>query len=186
MTSAKPLDRGFGSVSDAILALDHFVDLKTRHGIDIAAINMSLAHAGFVQAGHDAINRARAANTVMVAAAGNGGSDCIGDNIGIAPLHPAAYGNGNLISVANITSTGALAASSNFGPTKMDIGAPGSGIDSTLPQNSHGLKRGTSMAAPFVTGAAVMWHWRNPTNNAGTVRSGRVKGTRRMPAFSMI
>ena len=172
LIAAKVLDRGSGSVANAILALDYLVDLKTRHGIDIAAINMSLTHGGFVQAEYDAINRARSANIVVVAAAGNGGSDYIGDNLDVAPLYPAAYNNGNLITVANITSSGALHSTSNFGPTKVHIGAPGTNILSTLPQGRYGQRSGTSMATPFVTGAAVMWHLRNPTNNASTIRSG--------------
>lgn len=172
MISAKVMDRGNGSIANLVLAIDYMVDLKTRHGIDIAALNMSLSHPGFVQAEYDAINRARMANIVVVAAAGNGGSDYIGDNIDLAPIYPAAYGNGNLITVANIDNLGGLAPSSNFGPTKVHIGAPGTAIRSTLPQNRYGLMTGTSMAAPFVTGAAVLWHLRNPTHNAGTVRGG--------------
>ena len=42
--------------------------------------------------------------------------------------------------------------SGGFGSTSIDLGAPGRGIYSTIPNNNYGLQSGTSMAAPHVTG----------------------------------
>jgi titin len=59
--------------------------------------------------------------------------------------------------VASITSSGAKSGFSNYGATSVDLGAPGSGIYSTLPDNTYGSYSGTSMATPHVSGAAALY-----------------------------
>jgi hypothetical protein len=61
-----------------------------------------------------------------------------------------------VIAVASITSSGARSSFSNYGATTVDLGAPGSSIESTLPNNTYGSYSGTSMATPHVTGAAAL------------------------------
>ena len=58
--------------------------------------------------------------------------------------------------VAALTSTGALARYSNFGVVNVDIGAPGSGVWSTTPNNTLSRFDGTSMATPHVTGGIAL------------------------------
>ena len=96
---------------------------------------------------------------IHVFSAGNdGNSDCgygAGSNWGnVTGGHKQGK---NVIAVANLTSTGGLASSSSRGPAadgriKPDIGAKGSSVNSTMPENDYGLKTGTSMSCPGIAG----------------------------------
>ena len=62
--------------------------------------------------------------------------------------------------------------------TTIDIGAPGSGIWSTVPVSSKGKVaagyasyNGTSMATPHVSGAVAMYKAANPSANAAQIKA---------------
>jgi len=133
--------------------------------VDFVASNNSWGGDAFSQAMLDAIVRAAKQDILFVAAAGNGGSDGRGDNNNSTAYYPSSYSTLNqggltydaVISVAAITSTGALASFSNYGISAVDIGAPGNSIYSTVPNGGYGTKSGTSMAAPHVSGALALY-----------------------------
>ena len=154
--SVKFLGRNGGTTADAVLSVDYVTDLKLRHGLDIVATNNSWGGGGFSQALFDAIERANQADILFAAAAGNGGNDGVGDDTDVTPHYPSSYENSNIISVAALSSNGSKSSYSNYGATSVDIGAPGSGIYSTLPVNKYGSYSGTSMATPHVTGALAL------------------------------
>ncbi len=65
-------------------------------------------------------------NTLFVVAAGNATV-----NVDVKPLYPCALPNANIICVASITQAGGISSFSNYGATTVDLGAPGSAIEST-------------------------------------------------------
>jgi subtilisin family serine protease len=123
------------------------------HGADV--INLSLGGPGatdpFLSNGADVANRE---NAVVSAAAGNSGQD--DDEF---PTVPCDLPQPNLICVASVNNRGSLSVFSNYGPTTVDVGAPGEDVLSTVGNpGPHGYlyESGTSMAAPHVAGVAAL------------------------------
>ncbi|MGB0930404.1 MAG: S8 family serine peptidase [Chitinophagales bacterium] len=93
-------------------------------------------------------------NTLVIAAAGNGGTDNVGDSNDEMPFYPCNYKNALSVG-ATQDATDLIAGYSNYGLT-VNVFAPGSGILSTYPDNTYGFNSGTSMASPVVAGLAAM------------------------------
>lgn len=178
LMSAKFLGNTGGTTVNAIKAVDYFTDLKQR-GINIVATNNSWGGGGFSQGLYDAIERANLQGILFVAAAGNATN-----NNDTTPSYPASYLNSNIIAVASITNTGALSSFSNWGANSVDLGAPGSGIWSTVPVRSKGKVvsgyasyNGTSMATPHVAGAVALYVSSNPGASVSTVKNAILNST---------
>ena len=183
MISTKFLGPSGGTTADAVKALDYLTDLKTRRGVNVVASNNSWGGGGYSSALHAAIIRSANAGILFVSAAGNGGSDGIGDSNDAVANYPSNYSTlvaatgqpaaayESVIAVAALASNGTLASYSNYGATSVDIAAPGSSIVSTLPGNTYGNYSGTSMATPHVTGAVSLYASAYPGATASAVRS---------------
>jgi subtilisin family serine protease len=178
MISAKFLGTTGGTLANAVRAVDYLTDLKVRHGINLVASNNSWGGGGYSQTLHDAIIRHAKQNILFVAAAGNSTSNNdatasypsnYNTTVGTSTQTPASYDG--VIAVASITNTGAISSFSSYGATTVDIGAPGSGIWSTVPSNTYASYNGTSMATPHVTGAVALY----ASAQTGTVSAATIK-----------
>ncbi|GAB3528555.1 hypothetical protein GCM10027443_06630 [Pontibacter brevis] len=177
MISCKFLGRRGGTTANAVKAVDYLTDLKTRHNMNIVASNNSWGGGGFSQALYDAISRANAQEILFVAAAGNGGSDGVGDDNDVTASYPSNYELDNIIAVAAITSSGDKSSFSNYGAKTVDLGAPGSGVYSTTAFNTYSSYSGTSMATPHVTGGVALWAASNPGATAAQMKNAILSST---------
>jgi subtilisin family serine protease len=156
------------SVRDTAKGIDKAVELGCR------VINIS--NGTYMDYGHPeskllerAVNDAVGKGAVVVSGAGNGLTD--------VTMYPSDYEA--TVSVAATTKENGHASYSDANEHK-DIAAPGGGsvkdgeprssIYSTVP-GGYGNKRGTSMAAPFVTGVVVLMLASNPDLTSEHVRS---------------
>jgi subtilisin family serine protease len=137
--------RGEGAMSDAAEAIEYAV----RHGARV--LNCSFGSSSKSSALEDAIDYAKDKGALIVAAAGNEGVD-----IDKHPVYPAAYTDGNIISVTASTASDELPGYANYGDESVDVAAPGDEVVSTYRGGGYAAMSGTSMAAPAVAGAAAI------------------------------
>jgi len=126
-------DQGGGATDADIISAIDFARLNGAH-----IINMSLGRGGSESSVMTtAIQNAVNAGLVVVVAAGNGGSDGIGDSNDSTAQWPANYAShvstsSGTISVAATDQHDQRAVFSNYGPTTVSVGAPGVNIMSTV------------------------------------------------------
>ena len=141
----KVLDaRAAGDAEDVAAGLRYAV----AHGARI--VNVSLAGPRPSRPLRDAVEAARRAGVLVVAAAGNDGR-ALDD----APSYPVSLPAANVLGVAAARRDGGLVAGSNYGAAA-ELAAPGEDILSTARGGWYELRSGTSVAAPMVTGAAAL------------------------------
>jgi cell wall-associated protease len=144
---------------------DKDIALAIRYAVDNGAkvINMSFGknfsvHKEWV---FEALQYAESKQVLVVHSAGNDS-----DNNDIIPNYPNDYGYdskpevcNNLINVGsttkNLDST-FVSSFSNYGKKMVDLFAPGEDIYTAVPNNSYEYDSGTSLAAPMVSGTAVL------------------------------
>lgn len=144
---------GTGTTAGAIACINYYTNLKLNHGINIRATNNSWGGGGFSDALRLAIKAGTDAEILFIAAAGNSAQ-----NADVTPHYPAGYDLPGIVAVASTDRNDNMSSFSTFGPTTVDVAAPGSAVLSTLPNNRYGSLSGTSMATPHVAGAAgLIW-----------------------------
>ncbi|RYZ76013.1 MAG: alkaline serine protease, partial [Proteobacteria bacterium] len=151
---------GSGNISDAIRAMYYAASQGAK------VINASWGGAPCSSTLQKAITDIGAQGVLFVAAAGNSGVD-----IEAEPEYPAAFGLPTQITVGASTSNDRMAIFSNYSYSLVNIMAPGVGIWSTYPGNSTQSMNGTSMASPFVAGAAAVLFGARPNATPQQVKS---------------
>ncbi len=160
-------DNGGGSWSRIIAG----VDWVTAHASQIEVANMSLGGKISYQPLEDALQKSTEAGVVYVVAAGNQNTDAkyfspakIGSLLTVSAIadYDGLPGGKASPTCGNYGLDDHKATFSNYG-TVIDIAAPGVCILSTMWSNAYGLKSGTSMAAPHVTGIVAKYLQVNPS-----------------------
>lgn len=143
---------------------DKDVALAIRYAVNNGAkvINMSFGkrysvHSDWV---FEAIKYAESKDVLIVHGAGNDSKNIDkSDNFPNDSKDKSTEFSDNVITVGAVTrfyNEGLIAAYSNYGKLNVDLFAPGSEIYSTVPDNKYQMMNGTSMAAPAVSGVAVL------------------------------
>ena len=137
-----------GTLSDALKSIDYAV----ARGAKI--INASWGGPGCSQSLETKIEDLSKENILFIAAAGNSG-----ENLDLYPEYPAAFSAPLQLTVGAIADTLLQDSYSNYSSHLVDLFAPGTAIVSTVPPNlfpgGYASFTGTSMATPFVSGAAA-------------------------------
>jgi subtilisin family serine protease len=153
-------DSGSGNISDAIRAMYYAAQMGAK------VVNASWGGAPCSQNLQKAITDLGDMGVVFVNAAGNNGVS-LNDN----PEYPAAYGLPLQITVSATTPRDYMSSYSNFSYTLANIAAPGDSIISTYPGNTTKSLSGTSMATPFVVGAAAILKGARPKATPSDIKN---------------
>ena len=143
--------KGRGDLAGAIKAVNYAIERGAK------VLNNSWGALKKSEILQEIIERANEKGVIFVAAAGNNYA-----NNDINPRYPANHKSDNLISVAAINPENRLTGFSCYGPKTVHVSAPGRNIISTTPKNNYKVLSGTSMAAPYVTGAIGLLLSREP------------------------
>ncbi|MGA9845692.1 MAG: S8 family serine peptidase [Nitrososphaeraceae archaeon] len=169
-----------GSISSVIAAIDYV----TKHANQIDVTNLSLGCKCNSSALDEAIHRSVAANVTYVVAAGNIHADASSfspaNNTEVITVSAIADQDGRCgatgiplwVDAGNssgFSDDDTFARFSNYGSV-VDIAAPGVKINSTSANGTYALTSGTSIAAPFVTGAAALYKSLNPHTSLLDIR----------------
>lgn len=137
--------RGRGSLIGVIGAINYAVD----NGADVLSNSWGGDQRSYAL--EEAIQYAEEKGILFVAAAGNENR-----NTDYRPVYPANYDVKNIVSVGAINRKGRRAYFSNYGKKSVDLFAPGENILSSIIGGQTKHYSGTSMATPFVSGAAAL------------------------------
>lgn len=186
---------GVGYISGAVKSIYYAVAMGARITNNSWGTYVNSFDEHKFQALKDAVAAANEADSLFVAAAGN---SALNNDFNI--FYPTNIDSDNVVSVAASNREGALTSFSNYGGTSVDIAAPGYSIYSTVPigeglffgsgdcalcsPGGYRTASGTSMAAPFVAGAAALLLSKEPSLSALDVKNILIESAESNPALA--
>ncbi len=160
-----------GSLTDAISAMEYAIERKAK------IVNASWGGAPCSDSLKKEIDKYSENNILFIVAAGNSGV-----NLSNRPEYPAAFKSPSQITVGAIAPSDRMTGFSNYSSKLVDLMAPGFEIWSTIPLNKYFFEAplvyplsGTSMAAPFVSGAAALLWSKHPEAKAFQIKEAILK-----------
>ncbi len=164
---------GGGPISAAIDCIEYAVSQGAQ------VLNNSWGGFEFSAALELAVQHANDAGILFVAAAGNDA-----ESLDQSDHFPASFRQPNVIAVAATTDRDELAPFSNYGLNSVPIAAPGTNILSTFPGDAYQVLNGTSMSAPFVSGALAVLKSEFPSMTAPQMKSVLLHSADPVPALA--
>ncbi len=172
-------DDGTGSVSAGVAALNYAAMMRNTCGVNIRVTNNSWVVDVKVNSLLSAVKADGNAGILTVAAAGNGTY-----NVDNNPLYPAAFDLSSVISVAGTDRYDHLADFSVWGPTTVDLAAPGANIYAPTPGGVYSYGSGVSYSSPFVAGVAALAWSAAPDATLAQVRDAILGGVDPLPSLA--
>lgn len=169
---------GSSGNSSAILGYNYLIQLKKR-GVNIRVINNSWGSDFPSRALYEAICAAQSAGILTVCAAGNSRHDA-----DVIPGFPASYSCEGILSVAASDENDEPASFSNYGRHTVHLAAPGDHILSTYRKGHFLYESGTSMASPYVAGAAALLLSKSNTLSVAALKQLLLETVDPLPAWT--
>jgi subtilisin family serine protease len=138
-----------------------------RYAVDMGAriLNVSINGDGTSSDLTDALRYASEKGATVVASAGNNSR-----NLDLTPSYPASSNEPSVLSVTATDEGGGIVGFANRGLRSVDLAAPGEMILSTARGSGYENRSGTSMAAPYVTGALALLSAARPDLSQAALR----------------
>jgi subtilisin family serine protease len=138
-----------------------------RYAVDEGAriLNVSINGDGTSSDLTAALHYATEKGATIVASAGNNSR-----NLDLTPSYPASSTEPSVLSVTATDERGGIVGFANRGLRSVDLAAPGDTILSTARGSGYETRSGTSMAAPYVTGALALLSAARPDLSEAALR----------------
>ncbi len=148
-------------VSDLAIGLAHYMELEKKGEISFHVVNMSFTLGQDSRIVYAAMKHMK--EKLFVVAGGNSGFDNIPKNIDEDKNWPASWELPNIITVIATDKDDNFAINvSNYGPTRVDIAAPGENVASCKDKDGYAIQSGTSFSTALVSGAVSLLYSINP------------------------